>query len=200
MSATIQNTSQCITELRSTLEELQGCRTSGTSDADALKKVRRNIVKLRRAHAKMREQQVLEQKQLLEVVRKLQRTRIAAENSQFLEAQCQFLVEKYNSTQFPELEKASAFLPSIEEYAEKHKDDPGFVSHESDPHQFTLNMLASELEDRDRVEQEIKHLGEQQVLVKKDISSKREMLSSMSSKLFEVSKAVEGLVKVFEKS
>ena len=61
-------------------------------------------------------------------------------------------------------------------------------------------MLASELEDRDRVEQEIKHLGEQQVLVKKDISNKRDMLSSMSSKLFEVSKAVEGLVKVFEKS
>jgi hypothetical protein len=198
MSA-IENISQCINELRSSVELLQTNRKSGSPEADEVKRVRRNIIKLRRAHAKMREHQTVERKEIVDVVRKLQRAKLAAENAQFLEAQCEFLVRKFQSAQFPELEKVSSSLPSVEEYTRKHMNDPGFVSYESDPHQFTLNMLSSELEERDAFEQEIKNLGEQQGAVKKDIASKRDLLSSLSSKLLDASKAVESLVKVFEK-
>ena len=198
MSA-IDDVSKCIQELRSLHEEFRRLRPTGSEHKEVVKKVRSMIVKLRRNHAKLREQQKAEQKQVADVILSLHRAKVAAENSRFLGGQCEFLVEKYNSIQFPELEKAMASLPSIEEYTQRHKNDPGFVSYEANSHQFMLNMLSEELKDRDSLAKEIKDLEERQAVVKRDINSKRDLLASMSTKLLDVSRSVEALVSVLEK-
>ena len=119
------------------------------------------------------------------------------ENSQFLESQCEFLVEKFNSAQCPELDKISASLPSVEEYTLKHGSDQGFVSYESDPHQFMLNLLSSELDERSALEGRILELQAKETLAKNDIGSKRKFIASIASKLFDLNKSLEGVVKLF---
>ena len=198
MSA-IEQTQTCLVELRQSLDDHDKVKRSGASTAVSSRQVKKSLIKLRRAHARMRDEQIQENKKLMDAVKSLHRAKVAVENTSFLENQCMYLVEKFNATQFPELEKVLPTLPSVEEYTAKHKDDADFVSYDSDPHQFLLNQLASELEERDLMEKRIKELEEGKNALKKDINRKREFLSSITAKVSDVTQSVEALVRLFEK-
>ena len=196
MNSAIQNTSACIEELRESVIALDQERSAGKETEASVKRVRKALLKLRRAHANARESQSDQQRRMIDAVKKLRAAQTTLENSRFVESQCEFLVSKYNSAQFPEFEKVRATLPSVEEYTEKHKNEPGFVSHDADPHQFMLNMLASELEERNGMEEEIVVLQQQEAEIKREMVRKREYINSLAGKLQELSACVDGLAKL----
>lgn len=198
MSA-VEQTQECLNELRRVLEDFNRAEETSPAKQASSKKVKHALIKLRRSHASLRQQEMAEQKQIIEVMKSLQRVKFAIDNSKFLESQCEFLVEKFNSAQCPELEKVMPSLPSIAEYTARHEGEPGFVSYDTDPHQFMLNILASELEERERMEEMIKELEQKKTVVTKDISKKREFLSSLTCKIQDLSQAMDGLTKLFEK-
>lgn len=195
-NSAIQTTMESIKELRESLVALDKERCSGVENEASSTRVQKALLKLRRSHSKMRDSQAAGQKRVVDAVKKLRKAQLELDNSRFLESQCDFLVEKYNSAHFPAFEKVSASLPSVADYSEKHKNDPDFVSQESDPHQFMMNMLASELEDRNRMEEEIVTLQQREIEIKRDMNHKREYLSSMAAKLQEVRVCVDGLAKL----
>lgn len=199
MSAT-EETMAAIAELRDLVSIIEKQKESGPVESETAAKVRKTLVRLRRCHAKMRIAEKEEQKQVLKAARQLRAARATFENAEFVESQCQFLVEKFNAAQCPELDKISSSLPTVEEYTKAHYKDPGFVSHEADPHQFTLNLLASELQERERLEIEISTLKQREVSVKTEIASREKFISSLSTRLTDLNRSLDGLRKLFNET
>jgi len=195
-----QNVLNAAVSLGEALKQFDSERSKGADTSLSRRSVQKAIVTLRRSHASLRLEQLRDHSDAVKAVRKLQTAKIALSNSQFLEAQCSYLVEKFNSVQCPEFEKVFPSLPSVEEYTAQHKDEPDFVPYGTDQHQFMLNMLASELEDRNRMEEGLIELHNKECIVKKQIASKKEFLQSLAGKLYELNRGVEGLAKFLEKS
>lgn len=189
-----------IESLREALKGFDSERKTGKVSKDSKRSVQKAVVKLRRSHAMLRQEQIRDQSETIKAVRRLQHAKKAVSNSEFLEAQCEFIVERLNSVQCPELEKIRPSLPSIDDYTIRHKDEPDFVSYEHDQHQFMLNMLASELEERNKMEEEIVDLQRKEASIKNEILNKREFLQSLASKLTDLNRGVDGLAKLLEKA
>lgn len=193
----IQGATQSVNELRSLLVRVREEKANGTFSAESARNVRKSLIKLRRAHSALRGHQQAERKKLMDVAKQLQETRSLVENSQFLESQCQFLVERFNSAQCPELEKISSTVPTIEQYTAKHEGDAGFVSYKADPHQFMLNLLSSELEERHALAEQVVGLRAEESRVRADIVKKQKFIASLMSSLSDLSKSVDSVVNLF---
>jgi hypothetical protein len=197
VSVMAEQVTESIEELKRLLVAVNAEKVSGGVTVQSRRLVQKSLIKLRRSHAKMREIQMNEQRQVISLARKIQEAKLALDNSAFMETQCNFIVEKFNSAQCPELDKISASLPSPDEYTAKHRNDPDFVAYDSNPHQFMLSMLASELEERRELERKVEELKQEESVVKNDIAKKQKFLASLSSKLSDMNKSVEGILQVF---
>ena len=193
----LSETTATIAELRSLIRTVSEQKKHGSVDDETAFKVRKTLVKLRRSHAKLRESEKEEQKQMMKVAQSLQDARNSFANAEFIESQCQFLVEKFNSAQCPDLDKIASSLPSVEEYTKIHYNDPGFVSQEADSHQFTLNLLGSELAERERLSSEILDLKKTEENVRGEIASRQKFLSSLATRLEDLSSSLDGVKKLF---
>jgi hypothetical protein len=180
-----------ITDLRQLIDRVTLERNSGRISEQTSTAVRKALLRLRRAHAKLRETQSETSKAVNEAIKRFNEGRLHLDNSKFVESQCKFLAEKFESTQTPELDKVSMYLPSVEEFTRQHSEDIDFVPYENDPHQFTLSMLANELLERKKLEESILSLETTRESLQSQIVKKQKFLSSMSSKLSELAKSVE---------
>ncbi len=159
--------------------------------------IRGALINLRRCHSKLRTWQNDQHMEALDAVKKLRCAKCESENSAFIRSQCDMLVNKYNTSQSPELQKLLPSLPSIEAYSERHKMDDGFVSYESDPHQFMLNMLSDELVDRKHMEEEVIQLNEKRAGIEKEIVEKKKFLESIGSRLADLARSVDTIKDAF---
>lgn len=194
---TISETNATIAELRDLIHVMDTQKKSGAVSEDTVHKVRKTLVKLRRCHAKLRAAEREEQTEVMKVAKNLESARSLFENAEFVESQCDFLVQKFNSAQCPDLDQVVETLPSVEEYTRLHSGDANFVSQESDPHQFTLNMLSSELEVREQLANEIIVMKKNEELVKNEIGNRQKFLSSLTTRLVDLNKSMESLRKLF---
>jgi len=190
-------TQNAISDLRKLLDDVTEQKATGQLSQETASAVRRSLLNLRRAHAKLRESQSESAKEASDAVEQFKKARLQLENSRFLESQCQYLSEKYESTQTPELDKVSVFLPTVVEFTRNHSGDHDFVSYEADPHQFMLAMLSNELSERKKLEESISSLESTRDTLHSQITKKQKFLSSMSSKLSELTKSVSSIKALF---
>ena len=194
MAADTQN---AIEDLRRILDQVTEEKSSGQVSQATAASVRKALLKLRRAHAKLRESQSHSTREALGAVEQFKRARLLMENSRFVESQCRFLAEKYESTQTPELDKVSLFLPSVDEFTRLHSGETDFVSYEADPHQFMLAMLSNELIERKKLEESIESLETTRDTLQAQITKKQKFLTSMSSELKELTKSIGSINALF---
>jgi hypothetical protein len=192
MSGPLHETRAAVKELRTLVEAFE-TDSSSAATPEASQRVRQGLINLRRAHAALRSWQGERQVETMKAVKRLKSSRSNEDNSAFMHAQCDALVESYNSVQFPELDKVLPSLPSVEEYTEKHKMDQDFVSHDSNPHQFMLNMLADEISDRSSMEEVISELKLKRVEQGKVLAEKQKFIESIGTRLADLSRAVDSI-------
>jgi hypothetical protein len=186
-----------ITDLRLLIDRVAIERKSGRITEQTSQSIRKALLRLRRAHAKIKESQSETSKAVNDAIKRFNEGRLHLDNSKFVQSQCKFLTEKFESTQTPELDKVSMYLPSVEEFTRQHSQDIDFVPYETDPHQFTLCMLANELLERKKLEESIQTLETTRESLQSQIGKKQKFLSSMSSKLSELAKSVESVKSSF---
>lgn len=189
-----------VESLREALKGFDSDRSKGIDTKQSRVSVQKAIIRLRRSHASMRHQQLKEQSGAVQAAKRIQEAKLDLSNSRFLEAQCAFLAEKYNTAQFPELEKISSSLPSVEQYTAQHENDPGFVSYDMDQHQFMLNLLSSELDERHVLEEQISELQRYEAEAKKLLLRKKEFFETLASKLSDLHREVSGLSDFMEQA
>jgi predicted nucleic acid-binding Zn-ribbon protein len=190
-------TLNAISDLRKLLDDVTKQKATGQLSQETAAAVRRSLLNLRRAHVKLRESQSESAKGASDAIEQFKKARLQLENSRFLESQCQYLSEKYESTQTPELDKVSVYLPTVEEFTRDHSGEHDFVSYEADPHQFMLAMLSNELNQRKKLEESISSLESTRDTLQSQITKKQKFLSSMSSKLSELTKSVSSIKALF---
>ena len=191
------DTQNAIGDLRQLLDQVAKEKSAGQVSQETAAAVRRSLLRLRRDHAKLREAQINSSKEALDAVERFKKARLLFENSRFVESQCRYLSEKYESTQTPELDKVSTYLPSVEEFTREHAGEADFVSYETDPHQFMLAMLSNELVERKKLEESIGSLEATRDTLQTQITKKQKFLSSMSSKLSELTQSVNNIKSLF---
>jgi hypothetical protein len=190
---------QIIEDLRRLLTDVHNSRIeSGNAPSkESVHAVHKTLVKLRRFHAKLRQSQKKNDETLQEAKSKLHKARIGRDNAVFLESQCKYLIDQYNNVKCPELDRVKQSLVSNQEFADKHRGEPGFVEYSEDPHQFMMNMLSDELIERRTIENRILAMREDEDKVNLEIQNKQNFINSIQAKLHDLNESIDNLKSAF---